>query len=343
MPKKVLITVDTHTAGEPTRIVIGGLPHIPGKTMADKKKFLEKNFDFIRKALMLEPRGHSNMFGAVITAPAGEADLGVIFMDCHGWQDMCGHGSLAVATIAVELGLINPIEPVTTVTLDTPAGLVKGYVRIENGSVKSTAIHNVPSFHYKTLCINMPKLGKIPVDIAFGGNFFAIVNANNIGIKLKIENIPKLVEIGRIIKETVNKKVEVQHPGKKTYINYVQNVRIFEATHLHDMLHIKNVVLFASGRSASHLQVDRSPCGTGTSAHIATLYAKNQLKLNEESVHESIIGTIFRGKAIKETMVGDYKAVITEISCKTYITGINHWFIDPNDPFKYGFFFSIPI
>jgi len=343
MPKRIVITIDTHTAGEPTRIIIGGIPYVPGKTMVEKKEYLKKNLDFIRKALMQEPRGHKDMFGAAVTTPStDEADLGVVFMDCYGWQDMCGHGCIGVTLAAVEMGLVEVSEPVTTVVLDTPAGLVKGYARIENGNVKSIAIHNVPSFLYKTIQMNIPEIGKIPIDIAFGGNFFAIINAEGIGVSVEMKNVPRLLQIGKIIKETLNREIDVKHP-EKPHIDYIQNIRFYDkTTTTHPEAHVKTLTVFSAGRSTINLQVDRSPCGTGTSAHMAMLYAKGQLGLNEESIHESIIGTIFRGKIIKETRVGNYKGVIPEISCKAFVTGLNTWIIDPDDPLKHGFLLNMP-
>lgn len=327
---RVIVTIDSHTEGEPTRIVIGGLPNIPGKTMVEKKKYFEENLDFIRRALMLEPRGHRDMFGAVITPPVSdEADFGVLWIDCSEVADMCGHGSLGVTTVAVETGMVKVTEPITKVTFDTPAGLVTGYAYVENNTVKSVSVQGVPSFLYKEVSINIEGLGEVPIKIAFGGNFFAIVNARDLGVKVSRENIQKLIKYGLAVRDRVNEEVRVQHPTIP-HIKYVLGTRIIDEP-THPQAHVKNVVIFGDG------QVDRSPCGTGTCAHTALLYANGEVGLNEERVHESIIGTLFRAKAVKEVNVEGYKAIIPEFSGRVYITGIHTFIIDPNDPMKYGF------
>lgn len=330
MIRKIIVTIDSHTEGEPTRIVIGGLPNIPGKTMVEKKEYFEKNLDFIRTALMLEPRGHKDMFGAIITPPVSDkADFGVLWVDCSEVADMCGHGSLGVTAVAVETGMVKVTEPITTVTFDTPSGLITGYAHVEDNNIKSVSVHGVPSFFYKTASINIEEIGEIPIEIAFGGNFFAIVNAKDLGVKVSKDYIPKLIKYGLLIKDKVNKEIKIQHPTIP-HIKYIIATRIIDNP-THPQAHVKNVVIFGDG------QVDRSPCGTGTCAHTALLYAKEKIKLNEEIVHESIIGTLFKAKALKEVTVENYKAVIPEFSGRVYITGMHMFIIDPNDPMKYGF------
>lgn len=330
MIKKIIVTIDSHTEGEPTRIVIGGLPNIPGKTMVEKKEYFERNLDFIRTALMLEPRGHRDMFGAVITPPVSDkADFGVLWIDCSEVADMCGHGSLGVTAVAVETGMVKVTEPITTVTFDTPAGLVTGYAYVEGNNIKSVSVQGVPSFLYKTASIKIEELGEIPIEIAFGGNFFAIVNAKDLGVKVSREYIPKLVKYGLLIKDKVNREVKVQHPTIP-HIRYIIGTRIIDSP-THPQANVKNVVVFGDG------QVDRSPCGTGTCAHTALLYAKGEIRLNEEVVHESIIGTLFKAKAVREVTVENYKAIIPEFSGRVYITGMHMFIIDPNDPMRYGF------
>jgi proline racemase len=322
--------VDSHTEGEPTRVVVGGIPKVPGKTMAEKLDYFKKNFDHIRTSLMQEPRGHMAMFGALLISPANEeADFGVLFINGATYEYMCGHGSIGVATVIVETGMVEVKEPITTITLDTLAGTVKAYVHVAEGAVKSVTIRNVPSFHYKSTVIDVPGIGKTPMDISFGGNFYPIINAKDIGVKVDINNSAKLAKIGLDIRSAVNKEVKVQHP-EKHYINKVKEVRIYdEATH--PEAHSRNIVIFGDG------QIDRSPCGTGTSAHMAVLHSKGKLKLDEESVHESVIGTIFRGKLIGTAKVGEYDAVIPEITGNAYITGFHSFVIDPKDPLKHGF------
>jgi len=328
---RVISTVDTHTAGEPTRIVVSGIPKVRGKTLGEKIEYLRNELDFVRSAIMREPRGHNDMFGAIITEPTiPEADLGVIFTDCGGYLTGCGHGSIGVATVAVELGWVKATEPSTTVLLDTPSGLVKANVHVQNGGVKGVTIRNVPSFLYEpNVQLSVPSLGDVRLDISFGGNFFALVNAGQLGIKIDPANTERLIDIGIKIKTAINEEVKVNHPLLK-YINKVELVELYGKP-THPEAHSKNIVVFGVG------QADRSPCGTGTSARMAELHTKGKLKLNEEFVYESIAGTIFRGKLVEETRVGRFKAVVPEITGNAYITGLNQLVLDPDDPLKHGF------
>lgn len=326
-----LHTIDSHTMGEPTRIIVGGLPPIPGKTMAAKKKYLEENMDHVRTSVMLEPRGHNDMFGSIITeATTEEADLGIIFMDGGGYLNMCGHGSIGAATVAVESGMVVAKEPYTDIKMEAPAGLIHARVKVENGKAKEVSIINVPSFLYKKdIEIELPELGKITLDIAFGGSFFAIVNAEQLGIKVETEYTDKLTKYGLEIREILNDTIEIQHPEKE-HINTVDLVEIYDNP-TNPEADYKNVVVFGQG------QLDRSPCGTGTSAKLATLYSKGEFGTDEEFVYESITGTMFKGRVVDHTKVGEFNAIIPEITGSAFITGFNHFVIDPEDPLKYGF------
>ena len=299
--------------------------------MGEKKEYLEKNMDDIRTAIMHEPRGHNDMFGSIITQPTmPEADLGIIFMDGGGYLNMCGHGSIGAATVAVETGMVEVKEPYTQIKLEAPAGLVTANVKVENGQAKEVSVINVPAFLYKEgVKIDLPGVGTVTFDISFGGSFFAIVKASELGVEIEPKNINIITERAMELMKLINETIQVQHPIK-THIKTVDLVEVYgpaknpEAT-------LQNVVIFGAG------QADRSPCGTGTSAKMATLYAKGQLKVNEPFVYESIIGTMFKGRILEETKVGDYPAVIPEITGSAYITGFNHFTIDENDPVKYGF------
>ncbi len=322
--------VDSHTAGEPTRIVTSGIPKLRGKTVAEKRDYFKENLDYLRTFLMHEPRGHNDMFGAVVVEPSDEkADLGIIFIDCGGYLDGCGHGTIGVATVAVETGLIEAREPETKITIETPSGLVETICEIKDGHVEEVKLRNVPSFLYDTKEVDVPGFGKVEIDIAFGGNFFAIVDVKQVKLKINPKNSLKLIDAGLKIRDAINKQVEVIHPMKK-YINKVNLVEFYDDPDIPEA-HCKNVVVFGNG------QIDRSPCGTGTSAKIATLYAKGKLKLGEEFIHESILKTVFRGKALKETKIGKFKGIIPEIKGKAYITGFNQLVMDPKDPLKHGF------
>jgi len=332
--KRVFSTIDTHTGGEPTRTIIGGLPYIPGKTVVEKMTYLKENMDWVRTALMFEPRGHSVMSGAVLTEPTdSEADIGVIFIETGGYLPMCGHDTIGVSTVLVETGMVKVEEPVTKITLDTPAGLTRVRVDVENGVAKAVTFRNIPSFVFaQDVEVDIPKFGKIKMDISYGGNVYAILPADSVGIEICPENASELIAKGRIIRDAVNNQVKIQHP-EKGFINECTHVEFYgEPTS--SGAHVKNAVFFADSG------IDRSPCGTGTSAKVATLYSKGELKLNEEFVHESIIGSIFRARAIQETQVGPYSAVIPEVTGSAYIIGINQLFIDPDDPHKNGFLLS---
>lgn len=327
---QMITAVDSHTAGEPTRVVTGGIPHIPGNDMQEKKKWISTNLDFIRKMLMWEPRGHRDMFGAVITEPASnDADSGVIFMDSGGYLNMCGHGSIGAVTVLVETGMIrcenSTKKQLKEIVLDSPAGKIFSRAKIENGKVRDVTIRNVPSFFFTSASIKVKSIGGVPVDIAYGGNFFALVNAKSLNTKIERKRIKELIEVGLDIRETVNNEIDIVHPatGKREEVDLVE---IFEETSPP-----RNVVIFGSG------QVDRSPCGTGTCAKMAMLHAHSMLKVGQQYKYRSIIGTELYGKIVKETSVGSYEAIIPEITGSAYIIGIQQFVIDEEDPFKYGF------
>jgi len=323
--------IDSHTMGEPTRIVIGGIPKIPGDTMVAKKEYLENNMDHLRTAIMLEPRGHNDMFGSVITEPCmKEADFGIIFMDGGGYLNMCGHGSIGAMTVAVETGMVEAVEPITHIKMEAPAGLIRGEVRVENGRAREVSIINVPSFLYKSdVMIDVPGLGEIKVDISFGGSFFVLVSADQLGIDVDSKNLQQLKDFGLQIREIVNNTVPMEHPVLK-HIRTADLVEIYgKATH--PDANYKNVVIFGNGN------IDRSPCGTGTSAKMAALHSKGHLKVGEAFVYESILGTLFKGKILDTLKVGEFDAVTPQITASAYITGFNHFVIDEEDPVKYGF------
>lgn len=328
---KSLHAVDSHTMGEPTRIIIGGLPLIPGDTMANKKKYLEENMDYIRTMTMNEPRGHSNMFGAIITQPTlDDVDLGIIFMDGGGYLNMCGHGTIAAATVAVETGMVVVEEPYTEIVLETPAGVVKTRVRVKDGKAKSVSFKNVASFLYKRdQSLEFPGLGRVKFDIAFGGSFFAIIKDSELKLEIDTKNINIITERAMKLMEIINENISLEHPVQK-HIRSVDLIEIYGEAKSPGA-DFQNVVVFGAG------QVDRSPCGTGTSAKMASLYAKGLLEIKEDFVYESIISTKFTGRILEETKVGDFKAIIPEVTGSAFITGFNHLVVDDEDPIKYGF------
>ena len=329
--KKSIHAIDSHTMGEPTRIITSGMPKIPGKTMEEKRAYLQDNLDHLRTSVMLEPRGHMDMFGSILVEPmTDEADYGIIFMDGGGYLKMCGHGSIGAATVIVETGMVDIVEPVTKVVLESPSGLIKADVEVKDEKAGEVTLTNVPSFLYKQdLVINVDGVGEVKLDISFGGSFFALVDIDQLGIEISPSNASRISQLGLKIRDEINKSIIISHP-ELSYIKTVDLVE-FYGRPKSEKADLQNVVVFGSG------QIDRSPCGTGTSAKLAALYAKGKLKLNEPFVYESITGTMFTGYASEEVMIGDFKGVIPKIKGRAYITGFNHFIIDEEDPLKYGF------
>lgn len=327
---KQFSVVDSHTMGEPTRVVLDGFPEIPGETMMDKKNYLIQHYDHYRKALMMEPRGHRDMFGALLTEPVHkEAQLGVIFMDCGGYLNMCGHGTIGSATVAVEAGLVPVTEPYTEVVLDAPAGLIRTRVRVEKGKALEVSLVNVPAFVYcRDLQIEVDGYGVIPVDISFGGSFFALVDSKKLGKTISRENLEYFTDLGMKLIHKINETVEICHP----YLD-ITTVDLAEFYGEADdpEADLKNVVIFGDA------QADRSPCGTGTSAKLAWLYGEGLLPIGKTFVYESITGSKFKGVVLEETEVAGYPAIIPQITGSAYITGLNHWVLDDMDPLEYGF------
>jgi len=324
-------TIDAHAAGEPLRIILSGLPEIKGKTILEKRNFQKENYDYLRTALMFEPRGHADMYGAIITPPVTNgADFGVIFLHNEGYSAMCGHGIIALTKVAVQTGMIKAIEPITEIKIDTPAGLVTSFAKVKSGKVESVYFHNVPSF---VLAINerisVPGICNIKYDIAFGGSFYAFVNADELKIELNENNYSELITIGMAIKKAVSENYKITHPFEEE-LSFLYGT-IFIGKPTGEGSDSRNVCIFAEG------EVDRSPTGTGVSARMALHYARGELKVNEPMVIESIIGSTFKGCVHNVTTYGHIEAVIPEVEGNAYITGKHEFLIDPEDPLKKGF------
>ena len=309
--------VDTHTAGEPTRVITGGLPPIPGDSMIDRRRWLETTGAPLRGFLLDEPRGHHDMFGAIITPPVNpEADFGVIFLDNNGTLAMCGHGTIGVATALVSLGQTEG----DSIVLDTPAGLVSCHVNRTNGEVSSVTFQNVSAFYLHDLDWN-----GIPVHLSYGGNLFVLVDASSIGLHADREHLSELIDTGMTIRSWTNEQTETYHPatGERLTIDLIE---FYEAGDPD-----RNVVVFGDG------QVDRSPCGTGTCAKMAFMHATGKLALEKEYRYSSILSTEFVGKIMGETMVGDTPGIVPQITGSAYITAIGSLILTDGDPFPSGF------
>lgn len=330
--EKLITAVDSHTEGEPTRIVTSGFGQVPGHTMFEKRQYIEEYLDHLRGFLMCEPRGHNAMNGAILLTPTDpQADLGVVYIDVDGYLPMCGHGTIGTCTVAIETGLVAAVEPLTLVTLDTPAGRVTAEATVQNGRVKKVKIHNVPSFLYrKDVKVDVPGIGPIQLDIAYGGNFYGILPAEQIGLTVQESNAQALIDAGMKIMEAVGKQVPLQHPLNAD-IDEIKHT-LFTGPASKVGTHARNAVVIAPG------VLDRSPCGTGTSARMAQLFGRGQLALHQDFVHESITRTLFTGCLVEQVpLTPEMTAVIPTIEGRAWITGFQQFVLDPEDPFPAGF------
>jgi proline racemase len=322
--------VDSHTEGMPTRVITGGVPALPGNTMLERKLRFEAERDELRLLLMQEPRGHGAMSGAILQPPTRhDADWGVLYIEVSGCLPMCGHGTIGVATVLVETGMVEVEEPETTIKLDTPAGLVAARVQVEDGRATAVSLRNVPSFlHEADAAVEVPGLGSVAYDMAFGGNFYALVDAASVGLAPVPEQAQALIDTGQEIMAAINAAAPPVHPEDER----IQGCR-------HVVLHAPGTN-GADAKAATSIHpgwLDRSPCGTGTSARIAQLHARGELETGAPFVNESVIGTRFTGRAVEETTVAGRPAIVPEITGRAWITGIGQYLLDPTDPFPAGF------
>jgi trans-L-3-hydroxyproline dehydratase len=326
-----ITTVDCHTAGEPFRVITGGYPDLPGDTILARRRYAREHLDSLRTALMWEPRGHADMYGCIVVPPVSpQADIGVLFMHNEGYSTMCGHGIIGIAKVVLETGLLPMVEPETTVRIDTPAGLVTARARVEAGQIASVRFQNVPSFVLALdQWVEVPGLGPLRYDLAFGGAFYAYVQAGEAGVSCTPDGFRPLIEKGIAIKRAIMASRPVPHPFEED-LSFLYGT-IFTGPALGAAAHSRNVCIFAEG------EVDRSPTGTGVSARLAIHYARGEIRLGEPMVVESIIGSRFTGRIVETTTFGPYAAIIPEVEGTAHITGRHEFLIDPNDPLKDGF------
>jgi len=327
----VIRTVDSHAAGEPLRLIVDGLPPIPGKTILEKRRYARENLDHLRTALMWEPRGHADMYGCILTEPVTpQSDLGVLFLHNEGFSTMCGHGIIALVTVVLESKMIDVEGSEPVLRIDTPAGLVTARARIENGRVKEVSFLNVPSF-VLTLdrTVDVPGIGPIKVDVAFGGAFYAYCQAEDFPVRLVPDEFRRLIDLGTRVKKAVIEAVPVRHPFEPD-LGFLYGT-IFIGRPKNPAHHSRNVCVFAEG------EVDRSPTGTGVSGRAAIHFARGELEKGRPFVVESILGTCFTGRVAELTRFGPHEAVIPEVTGSAHITGWNELLIDPSDPLRHGF------
>jgi len=330
--KRMFTAVDSHTEGMPTRVVTGGIGIIPGATMNDKRLYFMEHLDDIRLLLMNEPRGHAAMSGAILQAPTrDDADWGVVYIEVSGCLPMCGHGTIGVATVLVETGMVEVTEPVTTIRLDTPAGLVVARVAVSDGHADFVTLENVPAYVERLdAVIDVPGLGSVPYSLAFGGNFYAMVDLDAVDLPFDRSRQHDIIDAGMKIIDAINSQDPPRHPT------------IDGVNHCH---HVEFIAPGSNAELSRHAMAiypgwfDRSPCGTGTSARMAELWARGELPLHTDFINESFIGSRFVGRLIAETTVDGRPAVIPTITGRAWVTGIGQYLLDPSDPFPTGFQF----
>ncbi len=343
VPPLILRTIDAHTAGEPLRLVVEGWPSPEGGTMLERRQWAREHQDHLRRALMFEPRGHLDMYGALLTDPERpDSDTGVLFMHNEGFSTMCGHGIIAVTTIVFERQLMSGrlVERtgdsgtlVRALTLDAPAGQIraKAVLDISGGRrrVASVSFVNVPSF---VLASAVPvTLGRreFPVDVAFGGAFYAIVDAESAGLPMTSDRLVELRQAGMAIKKAVEAAVTVVHPDEPGLVGIYGT--IFTGPPARADAHLRNITVFAEA------EVDRSPCGTGTCAVLSVLDAMGLVTPDAPFVHESVIGTAFSARVVGRTQVGEHAAIVPELTGEAWVTGEHTFLVDPRDPLREGF------
>lgn len=325
-------TIDMHTGGEPVRILVDGFPDIRGNTILEKRKYFRDKLDYIRKGCMFEPRGHADMYGAVITNPTThDGDFGVFFMHNEGYSTMCGHATLAITKLAVDTGLVN-YRPGMEIRIDAPAGRLLAKAEVEDGVVKKTSFKNVPSFvSIQNEVVNVPGIGIVRFDIAYGGAYYAFCDAKSLRLKLDKSNYSKLINYGKKIKKAIIKNIKIEHPYEEE-LGFLYGI-IFIGRPKNKKHHSRNVCIFADG------ELDRSATGSGVSARAALHFTKGELSPKESITIESILGSTMDVQIDQVIDFGPYESVIPEVSGTAYYSGKNEFWFDPKDPFKEGFIF----
>jgi trans-L-3-hydroxyproline dehydratase len=339
-------TIDAHAAGEPLRLIVDGFPSPRGRTMLEKREWVLAHADHLRRALMLEPRGHADMYGAILTEPVMPGShAGVLFMHNEGYSTMCGHGIVAVTTIALERGLLLPGGDGTTVIYDSPAGTIRARARVRSGGavgsggsggeeteglrVESVAFVNVPSFVLHGGVTVKVGSRHVRAEVAFGGAFYAIVDCEAVGLPIDVRHLAELRRVGMEIKDAIEAALTIAHPLEPGLHGIYGT--IFTGPASDERADLRNVTIFADA------EVDRSPCGTGTAAVMAVIDAMGLLGAEKPFVHESLIGTRFSGRIASRTAVGEYQAIVPEIEGSAWITGEHTFLVDESDPLKDGF------
>ncbi|HKG61340.1 MAG TPA: proline racemase family protein [Pyrinomonadaceae bacterium] len=320
-------TIDMHTGGEPLRVIIDGLPPIEGRTVLEKRRYFREHYDHLRTGLMWEPRGHADMYGAIVTSSA-DADFDVFFLHNEGYSTMCGHAIIALTKLVVEAQLVDKHE----ITFNVPAGRILARASVSGGKVIEASFRNVPSFLYlRDQQVEVEGIGSVAFNVSYGGAFYAFVNAHDVGLQLTPEHVDRIIDYGRRIKRAVMNQFPIKHPFEND-LSFLYGT-IFTAPAHNTSHHSRNACIFAEG------ELDRSATGSGVSARAALHFAKGELSLNERLSIESILGSTMSVEVVELTKFGPYDAVIPEVSGTASITGRNEFYFDPEDPFRKGFIF----
>lgn len=329
--RKSFKTVETYTLGQPTRNVISGFDYVPGKTMAEKFVHMKEHEDWFRKMLTYEPRGSEIMSGTLITEPCTEGtDVGVLYFEASCWMPMCGHDTIGLTVALIDTGMVEVKEPITTIKLDTAAGVVTVEAKVEDGVVKEVSFLNAPAMVLnRDVVVNTRDFGELKLDIAWGGNVYAILPVERFGLEIEPRNCERLIEIAQSIAADINEQIEIRHP-ELDFIDCVTHVE-FSGPPKSPEADIQNCVV------ALPRVIDRSPCGTGTSAKAALLVDEGKLKAGDSFVHESVIGSLFKCEVVEELLVGGQKAIRPRITGNACVIGYATWVLDPMDPFPEGF------
>jgi proline racemase len=339
----MITAVDAHAGGEPGRVIVGGVLDVPGATMFEKMRFLASERDELRQRMLREPRGYPGLCCNVILPPTNPAaDAGFVIMEQTEYPPMSGSNTICVTTVLIETGMVPAREPVTELTLEAPAGLVQVRAEVHDGKVTGVTFRNLPAFVFHLDApIEVPGLGTLSVDLAYGGMIYVIIDAAAVGLRLTPDEGRDIVRLGEQIKCATRAQLPVSHPENSAIVG--PTIAEFSAPPTLPGASLKNTVVISTGKADPDRPetwtgvLDRSACGTGTCAKMATLHARGKLGLGEAFVHESILGTVFTGRLVEKTAVGPFSAVVPEITGQAWITGIAQYVVDPTDPFPNGF------
>ena len=339
----MISAVDVHACGEPGRVIVGGVLDVPGDSMFDKMRYLAQHQDGLRQRMLREPRGYPAACCNLILPPTlAEADAGFVIMEQTEYPPMSGSNTICVVTVLIETGMVAAVEPVTELKLETPAGLIQVRAEVGDGKVRNVTFENVPAFAtHLDAVLEVPELGRVRVDVAWGGMFFVIADAEALGIAIEPDNAGAIARVGEMLRAAAAEQLPVVHPENAD----IRNVSISQlsAAPTHPQAARKNAVVVSTGELDWQRPetwggvLDRSPCGTGTCAKMAVMHARGELDLHQDFVHEGILGTLFTGRLVRETRVGDHPAVVPTLTGRAWITGFSQYVVDAEDPFPDGF------